>query len=212
MLSEFMNNLGNFINNNQLLVGILLGWLLTRIMEMIRKPNITFHISDDRDFTKGARTYKFLNVFIKSNKQNVFKKFFFGSSSINNARAWIRFKDFSSKTEFLKINGRWASTKEPVDYVTNQPLIPEILLPSRDTIAPGEDAAISVAIKESGEDTFFAFNNESYLHNWKHPDFELSDKKYWVEIKILSDGDEYIHEFLLTNPSKSLRNFKLLEN
>ncbi|MBI2601287.1 hypothetical protein HYW42_05035 [Candidatus Daviesbacteria bacterium] len=211
MPDQILNNLSSFINNNQLLVGIILGWFITRVMEMIRKPNITFKISDDRDFAKGTKTYKFLNIFVNNNQQSVFKKFFFGSSSINNARVWIRFLDFSSKTEFLKINGRWASTKEPVDYVTNQPLIPEILLPSRDTIAPGEEAAVSIAIKESGEDAFFAFNNDSYLHSWKYLDYELSEKKYWVEIKILSDGDEYIHEFLLTNPSRSLRNFKLLE-
>lgn len=209
MPCDNMNNLQNFINSNQLWIGIILGWILTRVMEMLHRPSISFEPANDSEFSKGSKKFKFINVIVKNAKQNVVKKFFFGTPSLNNARVWLSFKDYTSNIEILKLNGRWASTKEPVDYSSGQPLIAEILLPSRDTIPQGEEANISIAIKESTEDSFFAFNNDSYLHNWKNPDFELKDNKYWLEVRLLADGEEYIGKFLLSNPSKSLKNFKI---
>ena len=200
----------DFINKNQLLFGILFGWLFARITNYFGRPTIIYKISNDREFATNNKTFKFLNLIVKNKQINVFRKFLLGSSSLNNARVWLSFLDYASKAEMLKINGRWASTKEPVDYQSGQPIIPEVLLPSRDTIPPGEEASISVAIKEKGENSFFPFNNESYLHNWKNPDYELEEKKYFLRIRILADGNEYQKTFLLINPSKSLKNFKIL--
>jgi len=197
-----------FINSNQLLIGIILGWILTRIMEMLHKPSINFELKNDTEFYRKNRKFKFINIAVKNKKQNILKKFFFGNSSLNNARVWLIFR---SKKEILRVDGRWASTKEPVDYSSGQPVIPEILIPSRDTVPPGEEATISIAIKEYGEDLFYIFNNESYLYNWKNPDYELKDSKYWLKVRLLADGNEYIGNFLLFNPSKSLRNFKLVK-
>lgn len=206
------NNLQIFIESNQLWIGIVVGWLLTRFMETLRKPDLKFDPVDDSDFIRGNKKFKFINVSITNNEQSSIRKLFFGNSSLNSGRAWIIFQDYSSKIEVLRVNARWASTKEPIDYSSGQPLIPEIVLPSRDTIPPGETAVVSVAIKESSEDSFFAFNNESYLHNWKNADFELKDNKYWLKVLLLADGEEYSKEFLLLNPSKSLRNFRIIKN
>lgn len=211
-VQSFINNISPLVDSNQLWIGVVLGWFLTRFMETLRKPNLKFEQADDTEFARGNKQFKFININITNNKQRRLKKFFVGNSSLNNARAWVIFEDYSSRVEVLRVNARWASTKEPIDYNSGQPLILEILLPSRDTIPPGETAMVSVAIKESGEDSFFAFNNESYLHNWKNADFELKDNKYWLKILLLSDGEEYSMEFLLLNPSKSLRNFKVTNN
>jgi hypothetical protein len=205
------NDLQTIVNMYQLWIGIVLGWVLTRIMEMFRKPRISFEPSNDSEFIRGNKKFKFINVTVKNAKQNLIKKFFFGNSSLNNARARLVFKDFTANIEILKLDGRWASTKEPVDYVSGQPLIPEILIPSRDSVPPGEETTVSVAIKESGEDSFFAFNNDSYLHNWKNPDYELQDDKYCLEIHLLDDCNEYVGRFLFSNPSKILRNFKIIK-
>ncbi|MCB9813201.1 MAG: hypothetical protein H6772_02210 [Pseudomonadales bacterium] len=201
----------NFINSNQLWIGAILGWIISRMMEMLQKPKIEFVIIKDHEFTRNSRKFKFINLTIRNSKQNFLSKFFFGNQNLNNSRVWLTFKDYNSRKEILKANGRWASTREPIDYSSGQPLIPEILIPSRETIPQGEEANISIAIKENGDDSFFLFNNESYLHNWKNPDFELKDNKYWLKIRLLADGHEYTKEFLLSNPSKSLKNFKVLE-
>lgn len=209
--TQNINSIQSFINNNQLWIGIVLGWLLTRVMEMLRKPRISFEPADDSEFSRANKKFKFINVIVKNKKQNWLEKFFLGNASLNNARVWLSFEEVTFDKEILKINGRWASTKEPIDYNSGQPLIPEILIPSRDTIPQGEEATVSVAIKEYGEDSFFAFNNESYLHSWKNPDYELKDNKYWLKILLLADGQKYVGKFLLSNPSKSLRNFKVIK-
>ena len=210
-MKQDISYLLDVINRNQLWFGILFGWLFTRILEWFKNPLLIYEIGDDKDFVRNNKTFKFLNLIVKNSKQSVVKKFLFGNSSLNNARVWIRFLDYESEAEMLQINGRWASTKEPVDYQSGQPLISEVLLPSRDTIPSGEEASISIAIKEKGESSFFPFNNESYIHNWKHTDYELGDRKYLLEIIILGDGNEYKKRFLLTNPSKSLKNFKIIK-
>ncbi|OGK51762.1 hypothetical protein A3B02_02430 [Candidatus Roizmanbacteria bacterium RIFCSPLOWO2_01_FULL_42_14] len=206
-----MEKLQTFLNSYQLWLGIILGWVLTRIMEVLRKPTITFRPAEDSEFARGGKKFKFINIIVKNSKQNPIKKFLIGNSSLNNARVWLLFRDYASKIEVLRINGRWASTKEPVDYNSGQPIISETLILSRDTIPPGEEASVAVAIKEFSENIFFGFNNESYLHSWKHPDYELKDDKYWVQLHILADGEEYYHEFLLLNSSKGLKNFKILK-
>jgi hypothetical protein len=208
--SSFINIVSTFIDTNQLVVGIVLGWLFTRVMEMLKRPEISFEVSDDKEFFREGKKFKFLNLMIKNQKPNIIKEFLFGNLNLNNARVWLRFLEYETGAEISKINARWASTKEPVDYQTHQPIISEILLPSRDTVPSGEDGSVSVAIKEDGEKSFFAFNNESYLHEWKYSDFELDDKKYLLEIIILADGHEFKHKFLLLNSSKSVKNFKIL--
>jgi hypothetical protein len=205
------NSLQNFVDSYQLWIGIILGWVFTRVMEYLKRPVINFKPSDDSEFIRGSRRLKFINVLVENKNQNLVRKFLFGNSSLNNARVWLTFNDYQSEAEVFKINGRWASTKEPVDYGSGQPIIPEILLPSRDSLPTGETAAVSIAIKELGEDSFFAFNNESYLHNWKNPDYELKDDKYWLEVSLLADGEEYTGKFLFLNPGKSLKNFKILK-
>ncbi len=198
----------SFVDANRLWLGILLGWMFTRIIALFQKASVSFELSNDVEFSRNGKTFKFLNLVVNK-RPNPFKQFIFTQTNINNGRAWIIFKDYISKIEMLKINARWASTREPIDYNSGQPLIPEILLPSRDFLPVGESATISVAIKEKTEKSFFAFNNESYLHNWKNQDFELEENKYLLEVRLLADGKEYKQEFLLTNPSKSLKNFKL---
>lgn len=208
-MKTLLDSLSSLVTN-QLFLGAVIGWAFTRLMEMLRNPKLNFELCDDKEFTRSGRTFKFINLEVENKKYNSLVKFFIGNTSLNNARVWLIFQDFSSKKEILKVNGRWASTKEPIDYSSGQPLIPEILLPSRDSIPPGESANISIAIKESGETSFFVFNNESYLHDWKNPDFELKDNKYWLKVRILADGIEYTDNFLISNPATGLKNFKLL--
>lgn len=208
---SFVSKTVKMVNENQLISGILLGWFFTQMMNMFKRPTLIFAISDDKEFIKGNRKFKFLNIVIKNKNQNFLKKFLFGNVSLNNSRVWLRFLDYQSKAEMLKINARWTSTKEPVDYQSGKPILSDILIPSRESIPSGEEAGVSVAIKEAGINSFYAFNNESYLHNWKKPDYQLDDRKYIIEINILSDGNEYSHQFTLVNPPNSLSFFKLLD-
>lgn len=88
--------------------------------------------------------------------------------------------------------------------------IAETIITSRETIPPGESSEISIAVKLDGEDNCYAFNNESYLHEWKNPNFELDQKRYIVKVKIAAEGKEWEKEFVLINLGKTIKNFRLI--
>lgn len=117
--------------------------------------------------------------------------------------------DIETRAELLKINARWASTKEPVDYVNNRIDIGGALVLSRETIPLGEDAVISIAVKKQDKNPCFAFNNEGYLFAWKKPQFELSQQRYIVQLRIAAEGKEWKREFLMLNLDNNVANFRL---
>jgi hypothetical protein len=191
-------------------IGTIVGWLFTRGMSFISRPNIQIELGDEGHLLPGtSNEVKFLHVNISNKKRPVLFRFLFGNKTANNARAWINFIDPTTGSEILSINGRWSTTQEPIDYANNQLNIGLILVPSREVIPTGESSDIAVAVKLVNEDSAFAFNNESYLHSWKKPDYELSGKSYYVEVKIVSDGYEWTKVFTLLNPGRSTKYFRL---
>ena len=207
---DFLSNAYKYINDNQLLAGAILGWFIARVGEEVRKPNIKIFIGDEAYLPVGTQpTHKFLHVKVINSKRNLLSSIFLGNPTANNARAWVSFHDYVTAAEIFKMNGRWTSKKEPVNYATNNVDLGEALITPREIIPPGEETSISIVVKEKGNQEIHGFNNESYLHNWKNPDYELDEKRYRVKIKISSEGKEWIEEFLLLNPAKSIKTLKL---
>lgn len=197
---------------NQLFIGAALGWFLQRLTDIYSKPRLTFEIGSDPIFLpETSAQVKFLNVKIKNVKRNLLSNLLLGNHSASNARSWVSFADPVTKAELLKINGRWTTTKEPVDYKGGIN-IGDALITSRETLPPGEESEIGIAIKEDGKNEAYGFNNESYLFSWKKPDFELSEKRYILKVKVAAEGKEWSEEFVLVNLGKTLRNFKLVES
>ncbi len=176
-----------------LFIGALIGWTLQRISDISTRPNITMSIEDSATFIDRASNinYKFLHIKVKNNKRNLFIKFFIGNQTANVARSWISFIDILTNAELLKINGRWATTKEPVDY-KGSVNIGDAIIASRETIPPDEESVIPITIKQEGKKECFAFNNESYLYSWQKPDFELTEKRYKIKVKVAAEGSEWI--------------------
>ena len=198
------------MNYFELILGALLGGLLTRGWDEIRKPNLKIVVGEDGFWPNNSSPdVKFLHVKVNNVKRNWLDSIFFGNPTANNARAWVSFLDYPSKKELVKLNGRWTSKKEPVDYSTGKVDLAEVLVPPRETITPDEETNISVALKDKGKDNLFGFNNESYLHNWRKPEYELDEKRYVVRVRISSEGKSWFKEFVLLNPGKTLSNFKL---
>lgn len=209
---KWFETIWKLLNDNQLFFGILLGWLFARLWEEVRKPNIKLEIGGDGFWPQNTTPKtKFVHIKIINQKRNLLRALFLSNPTANNARAWISFLDYLTHTEVFKMNGRWASKREPVDYTTGKVDLAEVLLPSRETIPSGEETNISIAIKDDGKSSCFGFNNESYIHNWRNPDYELIDKRYIVKVRISAEGKEWTKNFLLHNPGNSLKNFRLVE-
>lgn len=198
------------MNYLELILGAFLGGLLTRGWDEIRKPNLVIEVGEDGFWPNNTSAdVKFLHVKIKNVKRSWLESLFFGNPTANNARAWVSFLDYPSRKELVKMNGRWTSKKEPVDYSTGKIDLAEVLIPPRETIPTDEETNISIALKDKGKNNFFGFNNESYVHNWRKPEYELDEKRYIVRVRISSEGKDFLNDFILLNPGKSLSNFKI---
>lgn len=193
-----------------ILFGAILGWLLQRLTDILTAPKFKIDIGTSPVFQNSTTkdSYKFINVKAKNVKRGIFS-FFISSNTATNSRVWLSFLDPVTNAELLKINGRWTTTKEPVDYHGGVN-IGDALIVSRETIPPDESTEISVAVKKQGTDECYAFNNESYLYSWQKPDFQLDQKRYIVQIKIAAEGKEWTKNLVLLNLGKSLKNFKLV--
>ncbi|QQG43980.1 MAG: hypothetical protein HYW86_03905 [Candidatus Roizmanbacteria bacterium] len=193
-----------------LLFGAIIGWLLQRLTDILTAPNFKIDIGTSPIFQPPTAKdhYKFMNVSVINVKRGILS-FFISSNTATNARVWLSFLDPETKAELLKINGRWTTTKEPVDYHGGVN-IGDALLVSRETIPPDESTEISIAIKKQGMDECYAFNNESYLYSWEKPDFQLDQKRYLLKVKIAAEGKEWVRNFILLNLGKSLKNFRLV--
>lgn len=202
------------IDGRGLLLGGIVGWLFSlltiALLEYFRRCNFSFDVGEEALLKNSQNNeFKFLHIRVSNVMRPFWQAWFLGNLTANNARIWVSFYDYESKNVILKINGRWTSKKEPVNYETNKIDISEALLVPRETIPPGETVNVSVAIKKQDRQPFFGFNNESYLENWLKKDYELADKKYIVDIKLSAEGKTYGCQFLLQNPSNRLNNFKL---
>lgn len=210
-MRSIITDIFSWINQNQLISGILIGWLFSRVWEEFRKPNLTLEVGDEAYWPQTSNAeIKFLHIRVKNTKRNILTALFFSNPTANNARAWVSFHDYISGKEVAKMNGRWVSKREPVDYITGKIDLPEALLPPRETIPAGEETNISIALKDKNKPSFFGFNNESYFHNWRNPELELSEKRYVIKVKISAEGKEWVKEYLLLNPGSSIKNFKLV--
>lgn len=159
-----------------LFAGVLLGWLAQRLTDIFSGPKIEMEIgSEARLLPNTGSEVKFLNIKVKNIKRNFLHRLLINSNTANNARAWVSFHDPITKGELLKINGRWTSTKEPVDYHGGVN-IGDALVVSRETLPPNEETEISVAVKENQKKNVYAFNNESYLYSWKNQILNLKKK------------------------------------
>lgn len=191
-------------------VFLLGGLFLQRIFDEVTKPNIKLKIGETAVIKRqGKPDTKFLHITVENKIRNIVSKILRKNNTTSYTKANLIFKYPNSKAEILRIVGRWTSKKEPVDYQTNLPDIGEALLVPREVIPAGEEVNLAIALKEDGSKEFYAFNNESYLHNWKHPDYELTDKEYLLEVEILSEGNVWRKSFSIINSGSHVSNFRI---
>lgn len=205
------------ISISDALIAFFLGFFLFILTESLKKPIFKFKViegqSIERNINNKKWKFKFLNIEIENKKRP--KLFSFFNKTANNSRAYLIFKDASSKLEIKKLNARWYTGKEPVEYMGNDQVKIDLglaLIPQREVIPSGEIGGVSIGIKFDGDKHFYAFNNESYLYNhdgrpWAYDRHKLPKDHYLLTLKITSEGKDYCHDFLIKNPNKSVDDF-----
>lgn len=195
--------------------GGFLGLFLQRAVDLLLKPSLSIEIGDGSFWPNSSnQDIKFLHIKVENKKRNWLLQLLRGNPTAKYTTAWISFLDYDSEAEILKLVGRWSSLKEPVNYTTQTIDIGEVLVIPREIIPVDEETSLVIGIKINGQESCFGFNNHSYFYSqdkWRDPEFELNEKKYKVQVKISSEGNVWSKKFLLLNPGKLLKNFKLYD-
>jgi len=94
--------------------------------------------------------------------------------------ARIKFLDFDTNKEIFSLDGRWSTTGEPLQTIsngfgTNQAFdyskVPGLRF---EHILPGESSNLAVAVKIGGESSFYGFSNYSYAFDFfKNEEWKL---------------------------------------
>ena len=66
-------------------------------------------------------------------------------------------------------------------------------------IPRGARSTVDIVSREVSDAPCHGWNNESYLHNWKHPDWALPKGRYIVRVRVRTSGREFTGAFLLAN-------------
>jgi len=196
------------INIIEAVLSFILGFLLYLLTDSIKKPNLQIVTSDPSDLKLPTGEFRILNLKIINKKKNGILEYF--NQTATQVRAKLIFRDYLSKAEMIRIVARWNTTREPLtpDYKTID--VGSALTSPKEVLSPGEEATISVVIRENKDSDCYPFNNESYLFNkFKKPEWKIKDDKFVVDVLIQSGEIEKPTEKFLVINKGDLKQFNI---
>jgi hypothetical protein len=156
---------------------------------------------------------KWLNVYIHNKSMPRWLLWVYEREPAKTCLAWITFHHYPDGHRVFdrEMIARWNETPQPefVFSETEQGQVGLLRNPIQNSvdIPPGEYTDIAVVVKPKDQDECFGWNNDSYLHQWKHPEWELQKKRYIAKVRVKTMGREFTEAFLITNdvPYKDVR-------
>src|SRR5207245_1295547 len=187
----------------QILVSIVGGGLITIataiFVEYLRKPKLMLGIENSPlDVPAYVPTKRHLRLKLRNKPLPRGLRWMQRAAALQ-CRGEITFHNLSGQNIFggKAMAVRWASTPEPV-RVTGQiidmqepahvqsRIVDFAGLESRIDVYPGEEEILDVAVRFVGEPDCYGWNNESYFHNWRVPDWKLTRGVHLVSAMITS--------------------------
>jgi hypothetical protein len=185
---------------------------LALLYENLGSPRLFFSIKPKKPIKIGNQDTYFLNLYV-INKPHKYWPLVTRETAYS-CHGDITFKDRASKKTFGPMPIRWSGNPEPIkfDVVDNHivSLIePSLLKSSRYIDIPrDEKEEIDVAVRFLQDHQAYGWNSESYLHQSKNPELELSPGTYEIEVKITCSGSSKKEKFLLIN-QPDIQDFRL---
>ncbi|MEO0249407.1 MAG: hypothetical protein ABIN58_07665 [candidate division WOR-3 bacterium] len=100
------------------------------------------------------------------------------------------------------MRARWVETREPLIYrLQSGDKVGYQVVPFQDTvdIPSGESSIRGIAVRLRGEDNCYGWNDESFVHDWKHPLWKLEKGRYYARVRVRTGGREFVNSFLIVN-------------
>lgn len=165
-----------------------LGVLLALWIDRMRMPAVEIDVTEEahsdntypaNSFNAGQR-WKFFRVAVINHKMPFLLKWLVRQTA-ENCRAILNIKGIDNQTSF-SFKGRWSSTPE-LPFLKDNAIL-RLFEPDPVTILAGEREFLDVIAKYEHDKEAYGWNNESYYHNWRNPNYKLERGKYKVKITI----------------------------
>lgn len=197
--------LPDFVIN--LIAGIV-GILIVLWIERQCRPRLFFKIGvpgtiDDKDVMKRHPT-TFLKVQVHNRNLPRWLSWVYMGEPALSCSGWVSFFDEDGAPIFPKeMLGRWSETPDPppIDYTKVDDVVVARLVSPQNTvdIPPGEYSNLDIVNKIEGEEQCYGWNNESYIHKWRHPEWSLAPGKYLAKVRVKTGGLEFKDVFVIRN-------------
>jgi hypothetical protein len=207
-----------FINFFINLVAGIVGILIVLWIERQRRPHLTIKLGQPGRLDEGDLLNRspstWLHVQVQNKNVPKWLMWVYQGEPALTCKAWITFHHLDGKKIFDRdMIARWSGSNEPkVEVITTKEGKIARLVGAQDTfdIPPGENTDVDVVFRAKAEDKCYGWNNESYLHNWRHPDWKLEKGSYIARIRIKTGGQEYFNSFIVANDGP-YSDFRLIE-
>lgn len=184
-----------------------IGVLLVLWIERQRRPKLSMSIGGPNYLKEndvlGRPECKWLRVFIKNRDVPRFILWFYQGEPALSCQAKITFFHLDKQKVFdREMEGRWAGSQEPksesIDTINGLAYRLVVFQHTYD-IPSGEGADLDIAIRLNGEEECYGWTDESYINNWKHPQWKLDRGRYIAKISIKTGGREFSDAFYIVN-------------
>lgn len=189
------------------ILALVLGIAIVLWIERQRRPHLTMSVGipgtiDAADPLKRPIT-TFLHVRIQNRSVPRLISWVYDGEPALSCAAWVSFHHLDGQQIFREeMTARWTETPEPEFEqfkVGNQTAVRVTKVQNTVDIPPGESSQIDAVSRIDGEDECYGWNNQSYLHNWRHPDWKLDKGRYIARVRAKSGGREFVDAFMIVN-------------
>jgi hypothetical protein len=186
---------------------------ITIVLERMRSPRLQMSVGDCIEIPPRppafAANWKSLRVAVSNRRLNGAVEWWLARLPAQQCRASISFHRLNG-TLFIAepMAGRWAGgSPEPLVAFVQTPnggTVPVLTNPqeikSTVDIYPGEVEQLDIAIRVSGENEAYGWNNDTYFHqNWRNPNRQLNQQIYLVRLVVTSSGPKCTRWFRIDN-------------
>ncbi|MEW6487772.1 MAG: hypothetical protein AB1578_07645 [Thermodesulfobacteriota bacterium] len=205
----------------ELVLGAVIAIFITIFVENLRKPKLSFGLSDPVDHQyegRPARTARYLLVDVTNRRLPWYARWMSRDAALS-CHASVSFHHLDGQNVFGRVMpGRWSGSTEPIpmQFVLGGQA-GYLLDPTRFTVTsevdiqPGETKRLDIAARFDDEDCCFGWSNLSYLSNpvWRNPDWKLPPGRYLVKVTVVCSGEKRTGLFRLVGDVRQ-RDFRLV--
>lgn len=190
------------------LVAGVVGILIVLWIERQKRPRLSMKVGEpgwiEDDDPLKRTPCKWLHVQVHNPGMPRWIAWVYDREPALSCRGWITFHHLDGHRVFdREMIVRWSETPGPeiVEYPTENGKVAMLGKNVQQTfdIPPGEYTSLDVVFRFKGESECYGWNNESLLHNWRHPSWRLEKGRYVARVRVKTGGREFVDAFMIAN-------------